>query len=52
MTRKHWRAQWIGYETAEEAAVRHAPAAWIANPDAKALDAEKTSEQHFAYRRR
>jgi alpha-L-rhamnosidase len=45
-----WRAQWIGYETAEEAAVRHAPAQWIANPDAKTLDAEKTAELHFAYR--
>ena len=45
-----WRAQWIGYETAEEAAVRHAPAQWITNPDAKTLAAEKTAELHFAYR--
>ncbi len=30
-----WKAQWIGYETPEEATVRHAPAEWIANPDAK-----------------
>jgi alpha-L-rhamnosidase len=45
-----WRAQWIGYETAEEAAVRRAPAVWIASPDAKALVAEKGAEQHFAYR--
>ena len=35
------RQAWIGYETAEEAAVRHAPAMWITSPDAKALAAEK-----------
>jgi len=45
-----WRAQWIGYETTEEDAVRPAPAAWIASPDARALAAEKGTEQHFAYR--
>jgi alpha-L-rhamnosidase len=45
-----WRAQWIGYETAEEAAVRHAPAAWIASGDAKAQSAEKVAEQDVAYR--
>lgn len=45
-----WRADWIGYETKEEAAVRHAPAAWITSPDANAVDAGKTSEQHIGYR--
>ena len=46
-----WRGQWIGYETAEEDAVRHAPAVWIANPDGKARALlEKSLEQHFAYR--
>jgi alpha-L-rhamnosidase len=45
-----WRGQWIGFETAEEAAVRRASAMWIASPDAKALAAEKGTEQHFAYR--
>ena len=45
-----WKADWIGYETKEEAAVRHAPAMWIANPDAKALAAEKGGEQDFFYR--
>ncbi|HUX27357.1 MAG TPA: alpha-L-rhamnosidase N-terminal domain-containing protein, partial [Terracidiphilus sp.] len=45
-----WRAEWIGFETPEEAAVRHAPAKWIINPDAKALAAEKGTEQRFAYR--
>lgn len=44
-----WQAQWIGYETPEEAAVRIAPAAWIVSPDATALNAEKSSEQHTAY---
>ncbi len=42
-----WRGGWIGYETAEEAAVRHAPAQWIANPDA---GMDKSTEQHFSYR--
>jgi alpha-L-rhamnosidase len=45
-----WKARWVGYETAEEAAVRHAPAVWIASPDAKGLAADKAAEQHFAYR--
>jgi alpha-L-rhamnosidase len=45
-----WQVGWIGYETAEEAAVRAAPARWIANPDAQVLDTEKAPEQHFAYR--
>ena len=48
-----WRGQWIGYETPEEAAVRHAPAVWIASPEAGArtlLALEKWLEQHFAYR--
>jgi alpha-L-rhamnosidase len=45
-----WRASWIGYETAEEATVRHAESAWITSPDAKTLAAEKTPEQRLAYR--
>jgi len=45
-----WRGQWIGYETPEEAAVRHAPAVWIASPEAQAQAAEKGSEERFAYR--
>ncbi len=43
-------ADWIGYETPEEAAVRHAPAQWIANPDAKTPAVGKGPEQRFAYR--
>jgi alpha-L-rhamnosidase len=50
MKQDAWKAAWIGYETAEEDTVRHAPSAWIASPDAKALDDEKSSEQHTAYR--
>lgn len=45
-----WEGEWIGYETAEERAVRSADAQWIANPDASLLVTEKTKEQNFAYR--
>ena len=50
ITPEGWRSQWIGYETPEEAAVRHAPASWIANPDASVLAAENAAEQHTSYR--
>src|SRR5208337_1013662 len=56
LLKQPWRAQWIGYETPEEAAVRQAPAAWIAYPDqipkpaAQALPAGKPTELHIAYR--
>jgi alpha-L-rhamnosidase len=45
------RAQWIGYETPEEATVRQAPAAWIANPDAKSPEGGNGPEQRFDYRK-
>jgi len=45
-----WKAQWIGYENPEEATVRHAPADWITNPDAKSPAIAKDAEQRFAYR--
>ncbi len=45
-----WKAQWIGYETPEEATVRSAPADWIANPDAHAHELAGKTEQRFAYR--
>ena len=45
-----WNAKWIGYETTEEAAVRHGDAAWITSPDAQALAQEKQPEQRIAYR--
>ena len=44
-----WHAQWIGYETPEEATVRHALAEWIASPDAKTTAIEGPG-QHFDYR--
>jgi len=50
MKQEAWTANWIGYETAEEAAVRHAPAAWITSPNAKSPGADKGSEQRVAYR--
>ena len=50
MNQDAWKAQWIGYETPEEATVRHAPADWIANPDAKSPTIAKDAEQRFAYR--
>ncbi len=52
MTQDAWHAQWIGYETPEEATVRHAASAWITSPDAKVLAQEKQNQQHFAYRTR
>ncbi len=50
MNQDAWTAKWIGYETAEEAAVRHAEAKWIASPDAEALIAEKKMPLKFEYR--
>lgn len=43
-----WKGQWIGWETAEEAAERKAPAKWIANPDAK--PGKPNSDRKFGYR--
>jgi len=59
LTQDAWTAQWIGYETPEEAAVRHAPADWIASPDSKTLAGETSGantgqkgdlEQRYAFR--
>jgi alpha-L-rhamnosidase len=50
MSQDAWKAQWIGWETPEEATVRHAPADWIASPDAKSPAIAKDAEQRFAYR--
>jgi len=46
---ENWQAQWIGYETTEENAVRHASAQWIV-PDAKGAKTAKHGEQRFASR--
>ena len=51
-TDAEWQAGWIGFETTEEAAVRKADAAWIANPDFAALEKDKKPVEHFAYRTR
>jgi alpha-L-rhamnosidase len=45
-----WRGDWIGYETAEEGAVRHAPAIWVTSPDAGAAGLDANGEEHFAFR--
>jgi alpha-L-rhamnosidase len=50
LKREAWQAKWIRYETAEEAAVRGAPAIWIAHPGAAGLAAKNGDEQRFAYR--
>ena len=50
MNQDAWRAKWIGYETPEEATVRHSGALWITSPDTRALAAEKGPEEDFAYR--
>ena len=51
LTQDAWKSAWIGYETAEEAAVRHARAAWITSADAKELGEVKAAEQRVAYRK-
>lgn len=50
MNESAWHSAWIGYETPEEAAVRHAGAHWISSPDAMQLAAEKGPEQRLAFR--
>lgn len=45
-----WHSSWIGYETPEEAAVRHAPAEWITNADASSTESVHGSEQRIGYR--
>ncbi len=45
-----WRGEWIGWETPEEATVRHAPAEWITSPDARKLAGDKDAEQRYTYR--
>jgi alpha-L-rhamnosidase len=45
-----WQAPWIGFETPEEAAVRHAPALWINYPGAERIEGKKGDQQRYAYR--
>jgi alpha-L-rhamnosidase len=44
-----WKAKWIGYETAQEHAVRYGGAKWITSPDAKGSLPQGT-EERIAYR--
>jgi alpha-L-rhamnosidase len=44
-----WRAQWIGYQTWEEAAVRSAAASWITTPDSSELSTTRAPEQQVGY---
>jgi len=50
LSQSAWRGEWIGWETAEEAAVRSAPAVWVANKDVVPGKGKPNSEQRFAYR--
>jgi alpha-L-rhamnosidase len=55
MRQEAWRADWIGYETPEEDAVRHAMATWITIPDVGSNDAGhddagSNAEKHIAFR--
>jgi alpha-L-rhamnosidase len=50
LTQDAWKAKWIGYETQEEAAVRHAPAEWIADPERKDVSTGKLLPVRFAFR--
>ncbi len=50
LKQENWRGQWIGFETPEEDAVRHAPAAWITSPETGSVAAGKATEERIAYR--
>ena len=50
LSQSAWWGDWVGWESAEEAAVRKAPAVWVANPDVIPGSAKPSSEQRFAYR--
>ncbi|MGA9070312.1 MAG: family 78 glycoside hydrolase catalytic domain [Terracidiphilus sp.] len=50
LKQENWRGQWIGFETPEEDAVRHAPAVWITSPEPGVLTAGNTAEEHTVYR--
>jgi alpha-L-rhamnosidase len=50
LKQENWRGQWIGYETPEEDAVRHAPAMWVTSPDARMPESGKATEQRIAFR--
>jgi alpha-L-rhamnosidase len=45
-----WSAEWIGWETPEESAVRGAKSEWVMSADADALAQVKSDEERFAFR--
>ena len=49
LLKQPWHAQWIGYETAREHAVRYSGAKWITSPEAGTAQQQGT-EQRIAYR--
>lgn len=49
LMKQEWKAKWIGWETAEEQAVRNSRAVWITDPDAGPAPAHG-DEEHIAYR--
>jgi len=51
LLKQGWKAHWIGWETAEEQAVRNSGASWITNSDAGTAPAEGP-EERIAYRAR
>jgi len=50
LKQENWRSQWIGFETPEEDAVRHAPSVWITSPDRATPVAAESPEERIAYR--
>lgn len=50
MKQASWKASWIGYETAEESAVRHAKAQWIASSDSPVHSSGEIPEERIAFR--
>ncbi len=46
LMKEDWKAQWIGYEDAEQRAVRESGAAWITNSDSSTQPAHGQDTQH------
>jgi alpha-L-rhamnosidase len=50
MVQANWKAEWIGFLTPEENAVRQAAAHWINSPQTGALAFEKLKQERYAFR--
>jgi alpha-L-rhamnosidase len=50
MDQANWKAEWIGFLTPEENAVRAAASQWIDNPKAAQLATEKLTQERYAFR--